>query len=210
MKAIIGLGNPGPRYRHTRHNAGWQVLDEMARRWRGGTPVKTRQAEVLRCAVDGETVLLVKPLTFMNDSGKVARALVEKEGLTPPEMLIVYDDIDLAQGRLRVRAGGSAGGHNGIKSIQRHFAQVMMGRKSTKEDGSVGPSARPEFPRIKIGLGRPPAGVDPIDYVLSSFSPDEEMVIGPAIQRAAAAAECWLRDGIEVAMNRFNGPAVSA
>ena len=207
MKAIIGLGNPGPRYRHTRHNVGWLVLDELARRWRGGTPSKARHAEVLRCALGGEIILLVKPQTFMNDSGKAVRALVEKDGLTPPELLVLYDDIDLAPGRLRVRAGGSSGGHNGIRSIQQHLKQVSR-RVSRSTDDPAAPAA-PEFPRIKIGLGRPPAGIDPIDFVLTSFTPDERMAIESAIQRAADAAECWLAHGIELAMNQFNGPVVT-
>ena len=187
MKAIVGLGNPGPRYRHTRHNAGWQVLDELARRWGRGLAQKARHADVLRFLRDGENIALVKPLTFMNDSGRAVRALVEKDHLTPGDVLVVYDDIDLAQGRLRLRAGGSSGGHNGIKSIQEHLHGA-------------------EFPRIKLGLGRPPAGMDPMDYVLTTFKPDELTVVKPAIERAADAVECWLADGFEVAMNRFNAP----
>ena len=110
--------------------------------------------------------------------------------------MVVYDDIDLAAGRLRIRPSGSSGGHNGIKSIQQELARVCK----------IGPEA-PAFPRIKIGLGRPPAGVDPIDYVLTTFTPDERTVLDPAIERAADAIECWLAEGIEVTMNRFNGAA---
>ncbi len=211
MKAIIGLGNPGPRYRHTRHNTGWHVLDRLAERWQAGKPERTRHAEVRRCAVDGETVLLVKPLTFMNESGLAVRALVEQEGLSPDQLLVIYDDLDLALGRIRVRAQGSSGGHRGIRSIQQHLEQVV--RRPEHGDGALAPKLAREpvpFPRIKVGIGRPPPGVDPIDYVLSSFLPEELEVIRPAIALAADAAECWVREGIEAAMNRFNGVAVAS
>jgi PTH1 family peptidyl-tRNA hydrolase len=214
MRAIVGLGNPGPRYRHTRHNVGWWTLDELARRWGAGKakPEKARHAEVVRCTVDGEPLVLVKPQTFMNDSGKAVRALVEKDKLKPEEIMVVYDDIDLAAGRIRIRSGGSSGGHRGLKSIQEHLAQVMRSRKPKAPPGETGggPAAKeesPEFPRIKVGLGRPPAGVDPIDYVLTTFTPDELAVVKPAVERTADAIECWLREGIDVAMNRFNGAA---
>ncbi|MGH2350918.1 MAG: aminoacyl-tRNA hydrolase [Chloroflexota bacterium] len=225
MKAIVGLGNPGPRYRYTRHNVGWHVLDVLAARWLNGRPPRpatARHAEVVRCVVEGETVLLVKPQTFMNDSGRAVRALVEKDGLAPVDILVIYDDLDLALGRIRVRAHGSAGGHRGIQSIQQHLAKVANSAKvaSSKgqgagEQNSAGGEeterpmgARtepPSFPRIKIGLGRPPAGVDPIEFVLAGFLPDELPQIRPAIERAADAAECWLRDGTEATANRFNG-----
>jgi peptidyl-tRNA hydrolase, PTH1 family len=187
MRAIVGLGNPGPRYRHTRHNIGWHVLDRLAVRWGASKPVKARNSEVQRATFGGEEVLLVKPQTFMNDSGVAVRGLVEKDKLALEQIMVVYDDLDLQFGRLRLRAGGSSGGHNGIKSIQQHVA------------GKPG-----DFPRMKVGIGRPPAGVDPIDHVLTSFTPDERPVIDEAIERAADAVERWLRDGIEPAMNEFN------
>lgn len=234
MKAIVGLGNPGPRYRHTRHNVGWAVLDELAARWGAAKakPEKRHHAEVVRASFGGEQVLLVKPQTFMNDSGKAVRSLVEKERLTPADLLVIYDDIDLGAGRIRVRASGSSGGHNGMKSIQQHLSQVRKNRTAsgqrsvddalsgsgptpTSQNGAGAQAERPTstgppaFARIKIGLGRPPAGVDPIDYVLTTFTPDELTIVKPAIERAADAAECWLDEGIEVAMNRYNGAAVS-
>jgi PTH1 family peptidyl-tRNA hydrolase len=242
MKAIVGLGNPGPRYRHTRHNVGWWVVDRLAARWRAGKPEVRRQAEAVRCVVDGEPVLLLKPTTGMNESGRVARALVEKDGLPLPDLLVVYDDLDLELGRIRVRAQGSSGGHNGIRSIQQHLSQlqrkVQAGRDGAQPRwlgalvGAVAPrgdpreprggvavageAARaadvgpPSFPRIKVGIGRPQAGVDPIEYVLSGFTPDERVQLEPALERAADAVECWLRDGIGVAMNRFNGASAPA
>jgi PTH1 family peptidyl-tRNA hydrolase len=238
MKAIVGLGNPGPRYRYTRHNVGWMVLDQLAARWGLAKlkPEKARHAETLRGSAEGEPVLLVKPQTYMNDSGRAVRALVEKDRLAPEDLLIIYDDIDLALGRIRVRTTGSSGGHNGLKSIQQHLAQVLKGRGGQPEaregrandagaDGSLNPkpgdppqqvlrgpasagdlrSQPVAFPRIKVGIGRPPAGVDPIAYVLTTFGPDDVTLVQPAIERAADAAECWLREGIDVAMNRFNG-----
>jgi PTH1 family peptidyl-tRNA hydrolase len=187
VKAIVGLGNPGPRYKNTRHNVGWHVVDRLASRWGATKPVKARHAEVQKTARGADPLLLVKPLTYMNDSGKAVRALVEKDHVPLEGILVVYDDIDLAFGRLRLRAGGSSGGHNGIRSIQQHVA------------GKPG-----DFPRIKIGLGRPPAGVDPIDHVLATFKPDERPVVDAAIERAADAVECWVQEGIEAAMNKFN------
>jgi PTH1 family peptidyl-tRNA hydrolase len=188
MKAIVGLGNPGTRYKNTRHNAGWQVIDLLAARFGAGKPSKARHAQVQKASRNGEPLLLLKPLTYMNDSGKAVRALVEKDHLALEEVLVVYDDLDLAFGKLRLRAGGSSGGHNGIKSIQECVA------------GKPG-----DFPRIKIGIGRPPAGVDPIDHVLTTFTADEKHVITETVERAAVAVECWLEEGIEAAMNKFNG-----
>jgi PTH1 family peptidyl-tRNA hydrolase len=219
MKAIVGLGNPGPRYRNTRHNAGWHVLDELYRRWGGGKPVQARHAEVVKTAISGRPVMLVKPQTFMNDSGKAVRALVEKDGLDPVDVLVVYDDLDLPVGRIRIRGRGSAGGHGGIKSIQQQLAGV--GRLKRREPVVVGapvavgapesapasgPAREPQdFPRLKVGIGRPPAGVDPIEFVLTTFVPDELTLIRPAIERAADAVESWLAEGPDVAANRFNG-----
>ena len=188
LSAIVGLGNPGSRYKSTRHNVGWHVLDRLAARWGAEKPGKARHAEVLKSAFEEHPVWLVKPLTYMNDSGKAVRALAEKDHLPLERILVVYDDLDLALGKLRLRAGGSSGGHNGIKSIQQHVA------------GKPG-----DFPRIKIGIGRPPSGVDPMDHVLTTFRPDEKPAIADAILRAADAVECWLHEGIEAAMNKFNG-----
>lgn len=198
------------------------ALDCLASRWSGGKPVQARHADMLRFERDGDTVLLVKPTTFMNDSGQAVRALLEKDRLTLDDLLVVYDDLDLALGRIRVRPQGSAGGHNGIKSIQQHLTQLIKRRPSLMAQPAAsslvpepgGPAEprpaniRPEpppFPRIKIGLGRPPSGVDPIEFVLSTFTPDEITLVKPAIERASDAAESWLREGIETAMNRFNG-----
>ncbi|MSQ44345.1 MAG: aminoacyl-tRNA hydrolase [Chloroflexi bacterium] len=124
MKAIIGLGNPGPTYRTTRHNVGWFVLDVLAKRWSAGASVTARHSQVARLVIDGEPVVLVHPQTFMNDSGKAVRALIERDGLGVDEILVIYDDLDLAAGRIRVRPSGSAGGHRGILSIQQHLRDL--------------------------------------------------------------------------------------
>lgn len=226
MKAIVGLGNPEPRYRHTRHNVGWHVLDALSQRWNGGRePIRwmgserARHAEIVRCNVDGHSVLLVKPQTGMNNSGLAVRALFEKDHLEPDDLLVVYDDIDLALGRIRLRPEGSAGGHNGLRSIQQHLADILRRRRprvngatSEGEAGGKGdqPAGAPPFPRLKAGVGRPPSGMDPIDYVLSSFRPDELPIVRAEIDLAGDAAECWLREGLDVAMNRFNGMVVEA
>lgn len=200
MKAIIGLGNPGPAYRNTRHNAGWLVLDELERRWRPAAPSASRHGKVARATVDGEVVLLVRPQTFMNESGKVVRALVEKDGLGPDDLLVVYDDLDLTAGRVRVRANGSAGGHRGILSIQAHLRDLarMLPRLRPATGEQVA------FPRIKVGIGRPPSGMDPVDYVLRSFTPDEATEMAPTFATAANAVADWVRDGIGATMNRYN------
>jgi PTH1 family peptidyl-tRNA hydrolase len=219
MKALVGLGNPGPRYRNTRHNVGWHVLDRLASSWSGGRPEKARHAEIVRCNAGGEIVLLVKPQTFMNDSGLAVRALVEKDNLGLDDVLVFYDDLDLVLGRIRVRPNGSAGGHRGILSIQQQLAASPRVRKAAAAaagDGGPGPNGAgasgkngkpepPPFARVKIGIGRPPAGVDPIDFVLTTFTPDERALIDPAIDLAVDAASCWLHEGVAAAMNRFNG-----
>lgn len=187
-RAVVGLGNPGPRFRHTRHNVGWEVVDTLAARLGAGKPVRARHAEVQRAIVQDDTLLLVKPQTFMNESGLAVRALVDKDYLPLDALLVIYDDLDLAFGKLRLRPGGSSGGHNGIRSIQQHLGD---------REG--------DFARVKIGIGRPPPGIDPVEHVLRPFLPDERPAIEETIARAADAVECWLRDGIEAAMNRYNG-----
>jgi PTH1 family peptidyl-tRNA hydrolase len=199
VKAIVGLGNFGPVYRNTRHNAGWLVLDELERRWRASMPVVARHSKVARATVDGEDILLVRPQTYMNESGKAVRALVEKDGLGVTDLMVVYDDLDLAAGRVRVRASGSAGGHRGILSIQAHLRDMArMLPRIQPVDGQV------PFPRIKVGIGRPPSGVNPVEYVLKPFLPDDLTVMAPAFVTAADAVAGWVRDGIDATMNRFN------
>ncbi len=190
LRMIVGLGNPGPQYGRNRHNVGFQVLELFA--VRHGVAVDRMQQKALigsGFAVkmgERQKVLLVKPLTYMNASGEAVAPLARYYRVAPDNLIVVHDDLDLASGKLRLRAEGSSGGQNGIRSI--------IDRLGTQD-----------FARVKIGIGRPPGRMDPADYVLQNFTVDEESVFGPLRERAADAIECWLFEGIEVAMNRFNG-----
>ena len=186
MKAIVGLGNPGRRYEGTRHNVGFAVVDELARR--ASVVFESSPAEALlakwRYGADAESVLLIKPLTFMNASGQAVGELARYFKVTLDELLVVVDEVQLPLGRLRIRPSGSAGGHNGLKSIIQH----------------VGAG----FPRLRIGVGRGDPDWDLADHVLSKFAADEQDVAADAVTRAADAAEAFLAQGVGRAMNLFN------
>ncbi|MDR5683381.1 MAG: aminoacyl-tRNA hydrolase [Armatimonadota bacterium] len=183
MKLVVGLGNPGRRYRGTRHNVGWDVLDVLARRWDVDVSHDEGYATVGRGVVAGRHVWLAKPWTYMNLSGVAVRELARRHRWKPHEILVIYDDMDLPVGTIRVRARGSAGGHRGMASV-------------IEELGTS------EIPRVRIGIGR--SGADAVDHVLSRFDSAEEPVIRQAVARAADAVEAILREGIEQAMDRFN------
>ena len=186
MKLLAGLGNPGRQYRDTRHNVGFWVIDEIARRWQVGDQGRERfDAWHVRAAQAGEVVLLAKPLTFMNHSGFAVAKLAQYFHVAPADLLVIVDEVALPLGRLRARREGSAGGHNGLKSIIEQ----------------LGSSA---FPRLRIGVGRGDARRDLADHVLSRFEPDERATIEAAVLRAADAAETFVTGGIELVMNRFN------
>ena len=186
MFLIAGLGNPGRQYEKTRHNMGFDTIDELIDRHRipqGGIAHKAMYGKGM---IAGEKVLAVKPLTYMNLSGESLREWVNYYKLDPEtEMIVIYDDIDLDPGQIRIRKKGSAGGHNGIKSI---IAQL----------------GTQNFYRIKVGVGAKPRGRDLADYVLGRFSSDERIAVDKAICDAADAVEMILRDGIESAMNHYN------
>ena len=186
MFLIAGLGNPGRQYEKTRHNMGFDTIDELIDRHRipqGGIAHKAMYGMGM---IAGEKVLAVKPLTYMNLSGESLREWVNYYKLDPEtEMIVIYDDIDLEPGQIRIRKKGSAGGHNGIKSI---IAQL----------------GTQNFYRIKVGVGAKPRGWDLADYVLGRFSSDERIAVDKAICDAADAVEMILRDGIESAMNHYN------
>lgn len=187
-KLIVGLGNPGPRYHHTRHNVGFAVVAELGRS-HGVRAVSRGAAIVGEGTIAGQRVALAEPTTMMNDSGRAVAQLRKRHNVwTPSDLLIVYDELDLPLGTVRVRSSGSAGGHNGMKSI----IQAIGGQ---------------DFPRVRVGIGRPPPGQDPVEYVLGRFKPDERPIIDEAISTAADAIESWLENGIEETMNRFNGAA---
>jgi PTH1 family peptidyl-tRNA hydrolase len=182
---VVGLGNPGTRYRLTRHNVGFRVIDRLAARFGVSVARAAHRALVGEARHDGKRVLLVKPQTYMNDSGAAAASLQRFYRFKPAHLVAVYDDVDLATGRLRVRAGGGPGGHRGIESLI-----------TTLDDRS--------FLRVKVGVGRPPVGRDTADYVLGVPGSEEARVLEDAEERAADAVELLFAEGPERAMNRIN------
>ena len=184
MKLIAGLGNPGQEYADTRHNLGFRVLDLLARRWSLTGPRSKFSGRTVEGAIAGHRVVLLEPMTYMNRSGKSVLAAQQFYKLEIADVLIVLDDLDLPVGRLRFRASGSAGGHRGLADIARCFGTT-------------------DLPRLRLGIGRAARG-DTVDYVLSRFHSDELPAVEQAIEQAADAAECWLTQGPEATMNRFN------
>jgi len=186
MKVVVGLGNPGPKYHGTRHNIGYAVVDYLAA-GPGVSSFRNRfQSQVAEMTEGGEQVLLVKPETFMNLSGRAVRPIMDFYKLEVKDFLVVCDDIALPVGKLRVRAKGSDGGQKGLRSIQEHLGTADYGR-------------------LRIGIGAPGEYEDAADYVLSRFSPGERPVIEDAIAAAAQGVLLWVRQGIDVCMNRVNG-----
>ena len=186
---VVGLGNPGSRYADTRHNVGFQVLDLLAAR-RGATFGRSRfQAQVADYRRDGARLILVKPQTWMNLSGEAVQPLLHWHKIPPTQLIVVYDEMDLPLGRIRLRERGSAGGHNGVQSIIQRL-------------NSNG------FPRVRVGVDRPPrqgpAGPENVDYLLTGFRRDELETIAQARERAADAVEAIVAEGVATAMNRFN------
>jgi len=185
VKLVAGLGNPGTKYERSRHNVGFDVVEQVAKT-NHGEPFRSGFDGVLsECIVDGERVLLLKPLTYMNRSGASVRKAVDFYKLPIEAVLVVCDDFSLPLGQLRFRGSGSAGGQNGLKDII----------------SAVGTDA---IPRLRIGIDPPPAGLDPADYVLSSFRPAERKAIDDAVIDAGRAVESWCRNGLQSAMNEFN------
>ena len=184
-KVIVGLGNPGPRYRNTRHNVGFAIVVALGERHR--ISGRSRGAAIVgEGVIDGEAVALAQPTTMMNLSGRAVAQLVRAYNVQDlTNLLVVYDDMDLPLGSIRMRTQGSAGGHNGIKSIIQ----------------AVGSQ---EFPRLRIGVSRPPPDMDPIDHVLTRFRPDEKSILEEVVAVSADAVQAWLKLGTEETMNRFN------
>lgn len=183
---IVGLGNPGPKYENTRHNIGFWVVDELARRY-GMTFGKTeRKAITADGLIREKRVLLAKPQTFMNASGEAVRALVDFYKIEVADILVIHDDMDIELGTLRLRLKGSAGGQNGVKSIIQHLGTQ-------------------DFNRVRCGIGRPPGKMNPADYVLKPFAGDDAITAKILTERAADSVETWLTQGIELAMTRHNG-----
>lgn len=186
MYLIAGLGNPTKEYEKTRHNVGFDTIDILADKHGIAVTEKKHKALCGRGIIGNEKVLLLKPQTFMNVSGESIRDAVDFYKIDPAHMIIIYDDISLEEGQLRIRTKGSAGGHNGVKSIIAHLGSQ-------------------EFLRIKIGVGAKPDRMDLASYVLSRFSQTEQVVMEDAFRDAADAAEMMLTDGAAAAMNRYNG-----
>jgi PTH1 family peptidyl-tRNA hydrolase len=198
MKLVVGLGNPGREYVGTRHNVGFEMVDQLAARlgWvAGAEQFNTRaRTQFAGLTMDGvvslagggsEKLLLVKPMTFMNLSGRTVEAAMSFYQLTPADLMVALDDLALPCGKIRIRPAGSSGGHNGLKDIER----------------ALGTS---QYPRLRIGIDPPPPRVPQKDYVLGRFTPEQREWVGPAIGRGGDAVVTWMEKGVEAAMNRFN------
>ena len=185
MKLVVGLGNPGRRYARTRHNLGFLLLDRIAEA--RGIRIGDDRCESLvgRGEWERESLVLAKPQTYMNNSGVAAAALLRRFRVRGADLVVAYDDLDLPFGRLRIRCGGSAGGHRGLASILQHVADR-------------------DFVRLRMGIGRPPAGVDPVEYVLSRFSAEEQQSLEEVLSRAEEALESIVLKGPVRAMEDFN------
>jgi PTH1 family peptidyl-tRNA hydrolase len=201
MRLVVGLGNPGSEFVATRHNVGWEAVDELASRlgWIGKKDEFNRlgKSKFDGLLLDGsisvhsggsEKLLLLKPTTFMNDSGRSVQAAMAFYQLSPVDLMVVLDDLALPCGKIRIRPGGSSGGHNGLKDIQR-----VLGTD--------------EYPRLRIGIDSPPPRIPGRDYVLGRFTEEQHKAVDPAIDRAAQAILRWIENGIETAMNQFNAEA---
>jgi PTH1 family peptidyl-tRNA hydrolase len=189
LALVVGLGNPGNEYAKQRHNVGFQVVDALAQaHGLSFARRKAAQAQVAEGRIGSRMVLLAKPRTFMNLSGKAVGRLHRAYEIPPERILVVYDDLDLPLGRLRLRAEGGSGGHKGMRSII-----DALGTQS--------------FPRLRVGIDRPPGGMDPAEYVLEPFAREKQALLAQTVDLAMAAVECWLAEGIITAMDRFNRPA---
>ena len=189
LHLIVGLGNPGAEYVKTRHNVGFLLVGKLAERWKTDWASERKfRARVARAERNGHRVLLCRPQTFMNLSGETVRALVDFYQLPRPfsGLLVVMDDADLPLGEIRLRAEGGSGGHHGLESIEQHLATR-------------------DFARLRIGIGRKDGEREITDHVLGKFDPAEVELMEKVLDRAVGQVECWLDDGIEKAMNRFNG-----
>lgn len=187
---VAGLGNPGSEYADHRHNIGFQVVEALARS-HALTFARRKEikAHVAEGRIAGRDVLLAKPQTYMNLSGRPVGRLQRMYEIPPEQILVVYDDLDLPLGRVRMRPEGGSGGHKGMRSII-----DVLGTQA--------------FPRLRVGVDRPPGRMDPAEYVLRPFREEEQELLDEVLERAVAAIECWLLDGIVAAMDKFNRPPV--
>lgn len=186
MYLIVGLGNPGKQYEKTRHNVGFEVIDRLADQLFASVEEKKFRGYYGKAVIDGQKVILLKPQTFMNLSGESVRSAADFYKIQPDHIIVVYDDVSLDVGQLRIRTKGSAGGHNGIKNIIAHLGTQ-------------------EFPRVKVGVGNKTPRMDLADYVLSHFSKADQDAMEDAFKEAAEAVKALISEGADRAMNRFNG-----
>lgn len=188
MKVILGLGNPGDRYGRTRHNLGFLVVDRFAAVKKVGIEKQKYSSLLGELRQDGEEILLVKPLTYMNRSGDAVRALFRYRPVSVSDLIVVHDDLDLPFGRIRIRPNGGPGGHRGVLSVLEALGDE-------------------DFSRVRVGIGRPPPGRDPTEYVLQPFSPEEKADLERVLSKAADALDSLIREGCERAMGKFNRAA---
>ena len=190
MKLVAGLGNPGKEYEHTRHNMGFDVIDELARRWSVNIWKTDMKAEIASVVRFGEKILLVKPLTYMNDSGNAVASISAYYQIEPDHIVVIHDDMDLEFGRIKVKAGGSAGGHNGIKSIDRSLGT-------------------PKYARVRMGVGHSKRGANAhdntVNWVLGGFGPDQRKQLPEFLADGADAAEDIIFHGLAKTQEKFNG-----
>lgn len=191
MKVIVGLGNPGQQYESTRHNVGFEVVRELARRGGASFGRSKFEADIAEIFLGGSKVQLVLPQTYMNRSGQTVGRMVDFFDLDMSDLSVVCDDMNLETGRIRWRAAGSAGGQKGLANIIQHLGSQ-------------------EFPRLRIGIGRPPGKMDVTSYVLGRFSRAESELIEVTCQLAADSLELWVRDGLAATMNKYNSASPQA
>ena len=194
MFLIVGLGNPGKQYENTRHNVGFDAIDVLVDEYRIPSSGKQHKAMYGKGVIEGQKVILAKPMTYMNLSGEAVRAMVDYYKIDPEtELLVIFDDISLAPGNIRIRKKGSAGGHNGVKSIIQNGIKSIITHLGTQN-----------FQRIKVGVGEKPKNWDLADYVLGAFSKDDRKLVDEALERTAKAAALIVQGEIDEAMNLYN------
>ncbi|MFN9718010.1 MAG: aminoacyl-tRNA hydrolase [Planctomycetota bacterium] len=185
MKLVVGLGNPGSQYKGTRHNIGFEVVAELVRRLIPGRPQSRFHSEVYESFVGGEKVLLIAPQTFMNRSGEAVRQVVKFYQVAADDIVVICDDMNLPAGKLRWRGSGSSGGQKGLSDILQKLGSENV-------------------PRLRMGVGRPPGQIDPADWVLSKFRPDERADVELMTVLAADSVDLWIKEGLVSVMNRYN------